>query len=148
MANTRPRRGEKAFRFTAAALMFTVLGAGGVLAQDMLSPGLTPGARKPVPQAPQSGLINDYPTAARADYVFGCMVANGQTRTALEKCSCSIDTIATILPYERYEEAETIMSVGQVAGQQAELFRSTGIFRDIVADLHRAQAEAEVTCFY
>lgn len=148
MANTRLVRGGRAFRLTATALMLTALGAGPVLTQDMLSPGLTAGARKPPPQAPQAGLINDYPTVARADYVFGCMAANGQTRQALEKCSCSIDTIATILPYERYEEAETIMSVGQVAGQQAELFRNTGIFRDIVADLHRAQAEAEVTCFY
>ena len=30
---------------------------------------------------------NDYPTVARADYVFGCMQANGQTRDALERCS-------------------------------------------------------------
>jgi len=37
---------------------------------------------------------NDYPTAARADYVIGCMAANGNTREALLKCSCAIDTIA------------------------------------------------------
>ena len=42
--------------------------------------------------------LNDYPTAARADYVFACMASNGQTRQTLEKCSCSIDQIATILP--------------------------------------------------
>lgn len=95
-----------------------------------------------------AGLVNDYPTVTRADYVFGCMAANGQTRQSLEKCSCSIDTIATILPYEKYVEAETILSVGQVAGQQSEIFRSTGMFRDMVADLRRAQAEAEITCFY
>ncbi|MFC6493704.1 hypothetical protein ACFSKM_14740 [Ancylobacter dichloromethanicus] len=136
-------------RLTAGALLLGALGAGAAQAQSStLSPGLTAGVSKPAPKAPETGLINDYPTVARADYVFACMIANGQTRTALEKCSCSIDTIATILPYERYEEAETIMSVGQVAGQQSELFRNTGIFRDIVADLHRAQAEAEVTCFY
>jgi hypothetical protein len=34
--------------------------------------------------------LNDYPTALRADYVFGCMKANGETRPALERCSCSI----------------------------------------------------------
>src|SRR6516165_6101156 len=33
--------------------------------------------------------LNDYPTAARADYVFACMKTNGETRPALEKCSCS-----------------------------------------------------------
>ena len=32
--------------------------------------------------------INDYPTTARADYVFGCMKANGETQEILQKCSC------------------------------------------------------------
>ena len=32
---------------------------------------------------------NDYPTAARGDYVFACMQTNGQDRITLEKCSCS-----------------------------------------------------------
>ena len=79
MANTRSARISKAGRLT-AVLTFTLLGAGGVLAQEMLSPGLTAGARKPAPKAPNAGLINDYPTAARADYVFACMIVNGQTR--------------------------------------------------------------------
>ena len=144
-----------ALRVVAGTWLALTFGAGAAAAQDAapglspgLAPGVTPGVTRPAPSAPQAGLINDYPTVARADYVFGCMAANGQTRQALEKCSCSIDTIATILPYERYVEAETILSVGQVAGQQSELFRNTGIFRDIVAELRRAQAEAEVTCFY
>ena len=46
--------------------------------------------------------LNDYPTAARADYVFACMKTNGETRQALEQCSCSIDIIASVLPYDRY----------------------------------------------
>ena len=29
--------------------------------------------------------LNDYPTSARADYVFACMQTNGQTREALDK---------------------------------------------------------------
>lgn len=153
MADRIATRTGKAVRLAVGTLVVAALGAGAALAQSTtlspgLAPGVTPGVSKPAPQGTHSGLINDYPTVARADYVFGCMAANGQTRQALEKCSCSIDTIATILPYERYEEAETILSVGQVAGQQSEIFRNTGLFRDIVADLRRAQAEAEVTCFY
>ena len=131
------------------------LAAGGAFAQEAGAGGAPAGVvapagvSRPAPTANvPPGLVNDYPTVARADYVFGCMAANGQTRLALEKCACSIDTIATILPYEKYVEAETILSVSQVAGQQAEVFRATGMFRDIVADLRRAQAEAEVTCFY
>jgi len=91
--------------------------------------------------------VNDYPTSARADYVFGCMAANGGTRLALERCSCSIDVIASLLPYERYVQAETALSVGQRAGESAELFRNNPFMRDLIADLRRAQAEAEVECF-
>jgi lysyl-tRNA synthetase class II len=123
-------------RILLGAVLGLVIGTGAALAQNV-----TQGANS-------AAQLNDYPTVARADYVFGCMAANGQTRQSLEKCSCSIDTIATILPYDKYVEAETIMSMLQTSGQQAEVFRNTGMFRDMVADLRRAQAEAEVTCFY
>lgn len=92
-------------------------------------------------------LANDYPTAARADYVFGCMAANGQTRDSLLHCSCSIDVIASIMPYERYVQMETILSMRQGIGQQANTFRSMKIYDDMVAELRRAQAEAEIRCF-
>ena len=60
--------------------------------------------------------LNDYPTAARADYVFACMKTNGETRQALEQCSCSIDVIASILPYDRYVAAETVLEPVAGAG--------------------------------
>ena len=100
----------------------------------------------PGPQA-QEGGTNDYPTAARADYVFGCMAANGNTQPSLERCSCSIDAIASLIPYERYVQAETVLRMAQTGGQRSDLIRSTGALRDIVAELRRAQAEAEVQCF-
>jgi hypothetical protein len=90
---------------------------------------------------------NDYPTVARADYVFGCMQVNGQTRDALERCSCSIDVIASLLPYEQYEEAETIMRVRQRGGENASMFLSMPMLRAKVDDLKRAQIEAELRCF-
>jgi hypothetical protein len=94
-----------------------------------------------------SAADNDYPTSVRADYVLGCMAANGQTRKALENCSCSIDVIAGIIPYDRYVQVETILSMRQGVGQTASIFRDTKMFDDMVADLRRAQAEAEVLCF-
>lgn len=90
---------------------------------------------------------NDYPTDARVDYVFGCMAANGQTRESLEKCSCSVDQLAAILPYDKYVQASTILSMRQGIGQRANEFKSTKIFDDKVADLRRAQAEAEIRCY-
>jgi hypothetical protein len=92
-------------------------------------------------------LANDYPTAARADYVFGCMAVNGQSRDALERCSCSIDVIASILPFSRYEEAETVMSVRQRGGKNASMFITMPMLREKVANLKRAQVEAELRCF-
>jgi hypothetical protein len=91
--------------------------------------------------------LNDYPTTARTDYVFACMKTNGETRQALEQCSCSIDIIASILPYERYVTAETVLRMAQVQGNLGGEFRSTSQAKTAVDDLRRAQAEAEVRCF-
>ncbi len=89
---------------------------------------------------------NDYPTEARADYVYACMQANGGTRDALRRCSCSIDVIASILPYEKYVEAETVMSIVQVGGEKSGIFRTPGM-TEKVAEMRRAQAEGEIRCF-
>lgn len=90
---------------------------------------------------------NDYPTEARADYVFACMATNGQTRVALSRCSCSIDVIASIIPYEQYVEAETVLSMRQTGGERMAIFRTAQLSNTLVADLRRAQVEAEILCF-
>lgn len=91
--------------------------------------------------------LNDYPTSARAEYVFGCMKANGETRQAIEQCSCSIDIIASLLPYARYVTAETVMSMSQVRSDLGSPFRTSAQAAGALNDLRRAQAEAEVRCF-
>jgi hypothetical protein len=91
--------------------------------------------------------LNDYPTSARADYVFGCMKANGETREILDKCSCSIDVIASLIPYERYVSVETILSMSQVTGPVGSEFRQTEAAKLALQEFRRAQAEAEVRCF-
>ena len=95
----------------------------------------------------QADDLNDYPTAARADYVFGCMKANGETQHSLDQCSCSIDIIASIIPYERYVSAETVLRMAQVPGNLGGQFRSTEQAKAAVDDLRRAQAEGEIRCF-
>jgi hypothetical protein len=91
--------------------------------------------------------INDYPTSTRADYVFACMKANGEAHQTLERCSCSIDVIASLIPYERYVDAETVMSMLQTPGNLGNMFRGTEFSKKVVDDLRRAQAEAEIRCF-
>jgi hypothetical protein len=89
---------------------------------------------------------NDYPTVGRADYVFACMQANGQTRDILEKCSCSIDQIAGLLPWSEYEEAETVMSIATRGGDSQALFNSP-LLQKKIHTLKLAQVEAELRCF-
>jgi hypothetical protein len=91
---------------------------------------------------------NDYPTATRADYVIGCMAANGNTREALLKCSCAIDAIAALMPYSRYEQAETALSLqaGGGVGGRVGLFRDPPAIKAVIEELRRAQAEANLQC--
>ena len=104
--------------------------AGPALAQPRLDPSL-----------------NDYPTEARAEYVYTCMAVNGQNRDMLRRCSCSIDVIASILPYDRYVEAETVLAMRQTAGDRVGMFRTAPAANAMVEDLRRAQAEGEIRCF-
>jgi hypothetical protein len=97
--------------------------------------------------AARADAINDYPTNARVEYVFGCMKANGETRQTMDQCSCSIDVLASLLPYDRYVTAETVLSMSQVRGNLGGQFRSSEQANSALNDLRRAQAEAEVRCF-
>jgi hypothetical protein len=91
---------------------------------------------------------NDYPTTARVDYVLGCMAANGNTREALFKCSCAIDTIASLMSYFHYEQAETALSLqaGGGVGGRVGLFRDPPQIKAVIEELRRAQAEANLQC--
>jgi len=102
----------------------------------------------PAVSGPRPASAQGYPTVARADYVLGCMAANGNTRLALERCACSIDSIAEQLPYDRYEAAETVlrMQAGNLGERGAE-FRDPPQTRAAVEALRRAQAEATLRCF-
>lgn len=88
-----------------------------------------------------------YPTNAVAEYVYACMKANGENRTNLDRCSCSIDVIESIIPYESYEAAATFRQMGLVAGENGALFRESAPAKAAIADLKRAQAEADIRCF-
>ncbi len=98
--------------------------------------------------ARRGAAANDFPTAARADYVIGCMAANGNTRLALERCACSLDAIAEQMPHARYEAADTAlrMQAGNL-GERSAMFRDPPGVRTAVEDLRRAQAEATLRCF-
>ena len=94
-----------------------------------------------------SAAANAYPTDVVADYVIGCMVSNGETQDMLRRCSCSIDTISSILPYDKYEKAETVLMMQQSTGQDASIFKSMPLLKKMVDELRLAQIEADFRCF-
>jgi hypothetical protein len=75
------------------------------------------------------------------------MAANGQSRESLSRCSCSLDALAALLPYDKYVQASTVLSIRQGIGQRTAQFKTTKVFDDQVAELRRAQAEAEIRCY-
>lgn len=90
---------------------------------------------------------SDYPTAARADYVIGCLAANGFKREYLDRCACGIDTIAEEMPYDDYEKADTILRMQQGGlGERGAMFRDTPIAKEETEKLRRAQAEVNLRC--
>ena len=92
-------------------------------------------------------VANDFPTRARAEYVFACMSANGQSMEILDKCSCSVDVIAERMKYREYLDAETMMRMRQLRGDRAAIFRNSEWAKQTVDKFQAAQAEAEVRCF-
>ncbi len=90
--------------------------------------------------------INDFPTETRAEYIFGCMQVNGNNRLALERCSCSIDVIASILTRDQYVDAETIMSMRLRGGESGAVFDGP-LQKAKVKALKLAQVEGELRCF-
>ena len=90
---------------------------------------------------------HDYPTSVRADYVIGCLAANGFQHRLLAQCACSIDAIADQMSYEDYDRAETILSMQQAAvGPRGGLFRDTPVAKQSLQQIQRAQAEANLRC--
>ncbi len=98
------------------------------------------------PAARAAEPVNDFPTVARADYVFACMQVNGQSRESLDKCSCSVDVIASIIPYDEYEAVETILMVYKRGGKAQQEMSNHDLQRR-VKDMRRAQVEGELRCF-
>jgi len=44
------------------------------------------------------------------------MATNGGSQDALQRCSGAIDVIASVLPYDQYEAAETVLRMRRAPG--------------------------------
>ncbi len=90
---------------------------------------------------------HEYPTAVIADYVLGCMAANGNSYEALHQCSCSIDFIRERLTFAEYEQTQTVMQVQLDRGQRGMFYRDSNWAKSRVEALQKIQAESTLRCF-
>lgn len=90
---------------------------------------------------------HEYPTSAIADYVLGCMAANGNSFESLHQCSCSIDYIRERMSFEDYEKIQTVMQVQQNRGQRGLFYRDSAWAKERVDALLGIQAESTLRCF-
>ena len=86
-------------------------------------------------------------TTRRSQQWLATVPVPGQTQEVLQRCYCSIDVVASIVPYEKYVEASTVLILTQRPGESVAVFRDSAWTKGVVEDLRRAQAEAEVRCF-
>lgn len=88
-----------------------------------------------------------FTTVAIADYVLGCMSANGNTFEALHQCSCSIDFIKSKMTYSEYVEAQTVMQAQRDKGQRGIFYRDSSWAKKRISDFQKVQAESTLRCF-
>jgi len=87
---------------------------------------------------------HDYPTEGRVEYVLGCMDDNGHDFANVYKCSCAIDKIAEVLPYDDYVEQSTFSKYAALGGEGGAEFRvdrakaQTRKFRELQRDAYKA----------
>ena len=92
---------------------------------------------------------HEYPTSALADYVFGCMAANGQTSGGAGKVRVQhrrdrLDHPVRGIRGGRDRAAHAPVRGG---GEKMALFTETAVAKGAVDRLRRAQIEAELRCF-
>ena len=99
--------------------------------------------------APAAGAdtpVNDYPTAARVEYVQECIGKHGGRLETLYQCSCAIDRIASVLRYEEFVEAETYARYASLPGEGGGIFRDSDKAKQMAKRYRETEAEAYRNC--
>ncbi|GAB3684277.1 hypothetical protein [Salinisphaera aquimarina] len=90
---------------------------------------------------------HNYPTEARAEYVFECMnQLGGENYDTLYKCSCSIDYIADQLPYDDYVTLDTYTRGQNAGGERPEVLREGKLARNSRSELAKLKSQAADRC--
>lgn len=89
---------------------------------------------------------NDYPTADRVEYVLECLYDHGGKQEYVYKCSCAIDEVAKVLPYDEYLEVSTAARYQTLGGDRGGEFRDPEAVKDAVKKYRELQTQSKQQC--
>jgi hypothetical protein len=75
------------------------------------------------PKSPAPAEGYNYPTQGRVEYVLSCMDDNGHDFANVYKCSCVIDRMAAVLPYDDFVDQSTFSKYATLGGEGGSEFR-------------------------
>lgn len=90
--------------------------------------------------------VNDYPTAARVEYVNECIANQRDSLANVYQCSCVIDRIAETLSYDKFVEAITFSRYAGLPGETGGIFRDSDEGRKVARQFRELESEAYAAC--
>lgn len=115
-----------------ATLLFIV-----ALSAAAISSGIAVGREAPV---------NNYPTAARVEYVNECIANQRDSLANVYQCSCVIDRIADTLSYDEFVESITYSRYAGLPGEAGAIFRDSDEARQRARKYRELESEAYRAC--
>jgi hypothetical protein len=107
------------------------------LSTAAISAGIAAGGEPPV---------NNYPTAARVEYVNECIANQRDSLANVYQCSCVIDRIADTLSYDEFVEAITFSRYAGLPGEAGAIFRDSDEARNRGRKYRELESEAYRVC--
>lgn len=97
--------------------------------------------------ASSPALAHDYPTADRVVYVQACMRDHpGPHYEMVNKCSCTIDTIARDLPYDDFVDMNTATNANSIGGERGSYIRDVESLQVMIRKFRQIQTAAMKSC--
>lgn len=91
---------------------------------------------------------NDYPTADRVMYVHECMRQHPGTHYEMvNKCSCTLDKLASQLKFEEFESMVTATNANSIGGERGGAIRDVEVVQKEIRRFRDLQAAAKKSCF-
>jgi hypothetical protein len=90
--------------------------------------------------------VNNYPTAARVEYVNECIANQRDSLANVYQCSCVIDRIAETLTYDEFVESITFARYAGLPGEGGAIFRDSDDARKKARRYKELEQEAFTSC--